>query len=171
MSEDMAGAKILSAIANLTKGNDADTMIYGTVKTLDPISIEIYQGIILEEAQLFLGQMCRPHKVTIPHTHEYNGTTEYASATSLGSDPTLTQKGDLSIVTTGQATTTVTEVSGHCHDIKDQVTEDVHKEGSDYEEYVVLEIEPKLKVGDKVLMFAFNNYQKFYVAERIEEEE
>lgn len=171
MSEDMLASKFLNIFSKINEKDPPDTMIEGVVKTLDPISIEIYQGIILEESQLFLGQMCRPHKVKIPHTHEYNGTTEYASATSLGSDPTLTQKGDLSIVTTGQATTTVTEVSGHCHDIKDQVTEDVHKEGSDYEEYVVLEIEPKLKVGDKVLMFAFNNYQKFYVAERIEEEE
>lgn len=168
MSEDMAGAKILSAIANLTKGNDADTMIYGTVKTLDPISIEIYQGIILEEAQLFLGQMCRPHKVTIPHTHEYNGTTEYSSASvvATGIIPP-DHKGDLSFAGDGS----LSETFGHPHNIKDQVTEDVHKKGSDYEEYVVLEIEPKLKVGDKVLMFAFNNYQKFYVAERIEEEE
>ena len=82
----------------------------------------------------------------------------------------MTQKGDLSIVTVGQATTTVTETNGHKHDIKEQVTEDVHKEGTDYEESVTIEIEPKLKEGDTVLMFAFNNYQMYYVAERIEEE-
>ena len=165
MSADMAGTKILNALADLMKGNDADTMIYGTVRTLLPLSIEIQQGIILEEKMLFLGQMCRPHKVKIPHTHEYNGITEYSSASSIATDPTLIRKGDLSF--SGQGS--LSEVSGHFHDIKDQVTEDVHKEGSDYEECVILEIEPKLKVGDKVLMFAFNNFQKFYVAERIEE--
>ena len=49
--------------------NKHDTMIFGTVKSVDPIQIEIYNGLILEEGQLFLGQMCRPYKVKIPHTH------------------------------------------------------------------------------------------------------
>ena len=167
MSSDMAGNKILKAFESLAKTPQPDTLIYGTIKTLDPISIEIQQGIILEKEQLFLGQMCRPHKVTIPHTHEYNGTTEYSSASGVATDPTLIHRGDLSFAGDGS----LFEVSGHPHDIKDQVTEDVHKKGSDYEECVVLEIEPKLKVGDIVLMFAFNNFQKFYVAERIEEKE
>lgn len=167
MSEDMLASKFLDIFSKINEKDPPDTMIEGTIKTLDPISIEIYQGIVLEESQLFLGQMCRPHKVTIPHTHEYNGITEYSSAFGGATDPTLTHRGDLSFAGDGA----LSEVSGHPHDIKDQVTEDVHKEGSDYEEYVILEIEPKLKVGDKVLMFAFNNYQKFYVAERIEEEE
>ena len=166
MSSDMAGTKLLNAIAKLSERNDADTMIYGTVKTLSPLSIEIYQGIILDEKMLFLGQMCRPYKVKIPHTHEYNGQTEYSSASGVATDPTLINRGDLSF--SGQGT--LSEVSGHLHDIKDQVTEDVQKKGSDFEKCVIIEIEPKLKVGDKVLMFAFNNYQKFYVAERIEEE-
>ena len=156
---------VMKNIANKT--NQPDTMIFGEVKELDPIKIDIGNNIILTEEFLFLGQMCRPHKVKIPHTHEYNGTTENASATAIATDPTLTQKGDLSV--TGQAT--ATEVSGHKHDIKDQVTEDVHKSGSDYEKSVTIEIEPKLKVGDKVLMFAFNNYQMYYVAERIERED
>lgn len=167
MSEDMLAKEFVNIIRNLTKTENPDTMIQGTIKTLDPISIEIYQGVILNSDQIFLGQMCRPYKVTIPHTHEYNGITEYSSASGVATDPTLIHKGDLSFAGDGS----LFEVSGHPHDIKDQVTEDVHKKGSDYEEYVILEIEPKLKVGDKVLMFAFNNYQKFYVAERIEEEE
>lgn len=165
MSNDMAGTKLLNALAKLSERNDADTMFYGTVKTLSPLSIEIYQGIVIDEKMLFLGQMCRPHKVTIPHTHEYNGITEYSSASGVATDLTLIHKGDLSFSGEGY----LSETYGHPHDIKDQVTEDVHKEGSDFEEYVILEIEPKLKVGDRVLMFAFNNYQKFYVAERIEE--
>ena len=157
--------RVMKNIAN--KSNQPDTMIFGEVKAIDPIEIDIGNNIVLTEEFLFLGQMCRPHKVKIPHTHEYNGTTENAGASGSATDPTLTQKGDLSV--TGQAT--VVEVSGHKHDIKDQVTEDVHKSGSDYEESVTLEIEPKLKVGDKVLMFAFNNYQMYYVAERIERED
>lgn len=133
-------------------------MFYGTVKTLEPLSIEIQQGVVLTKNQLFLGQMCRPHKVKIPHTHIYNGKTELSRATI---------DGDLKITTVG-ATTTVVEPTGHTHNIKEQVTEDVHLKGSDYEECVILEIEPKLAVGDTVLMFAFNDFQKFYVAERKE---
>lgn len=168
MSEDMLASKFLNIFSKINEKDPPDTMIEGIVKTLDPISIEIYQGIILEESQLFLGQMCRPHKVTIPHTHEYNGTTEYSSASGVATGIIPPDyKGDLSFAGEGS----LSETFGHPHNIKDQVTEDVHKQGSDYEEYVILEIEPKLKVGDKVLMFAFNNYQKFYVAERIEEEE
>lgn len=155
-----------TAIKKMMKQNRPNTMIYGTIKTIDPLSIDIGNGIILPKEFLFLGQMCRPHKVKIPHTHQINGVTEFASASSVATDPTLTQKGDL--VVGGQAT--VTETKGHQHDIKEQLTEDVHKEGTDFEEYVTIEIEPKLKVDDVVLMFAFNDYQKYYVAERIEME-
>lgn len=151
---------VMKNIANKT--NQPDTMIFGEVKELDPIKIDIGNNIILTEEFLFLGQMCRPHKVKIPHTHEYNGKTEYAKASGAPG---------MVVTTTGQATTTVVETQGHKHDIKDQVTEDVHKSGSDYEKSVTIEIEPKLKVGDKVLMFAFNNYQMYYVAERIERED
>lgn len=163
---DIEAQNFINAIKKMMNQNKPNTMIYGIVKTVDPLSIDIGNGIILPKEFLFLGQMCRPHKVKIPHTHEYNGETENSSATSIATDPTLTQKGDLSY--SGQGT--LTEVSGHKHDIKEQVTEDVHKEGTDYEDYVIIEIEPALKQGDTVLMFAFNDYQKFYVAERIEEE-
>lgn len=155
-----------NAIRKMMKQNRPNTMIYGTVKTIDPLSIDIGNGIVLPKEFLFLGQMCRPHKVKIPHTHQINGVTEFASASSVATDPTLTQKGDLTFAGQGS----LTETQGHKHDIKEQVTENVHKEGTDFEEYVTIEIEPKLKVGDTVLMFAFNDYQKYYVAERIEEE-
>lgn len=168
MSSDASMNRLVNVIKKISdQSNKPDTLTFGIVKSVDPLKIDIGNNIILTEEFLFLGQMCRPHKVKIPHTHEYNGTTENAGASSSSTDPTLTQKGDLTV--TGQAT--VVEVRGHKHDIKDQVTEDVHKSGSDYEESVTLEIEPKLKVDDKVLMFAFNNYQMYYVAERIEEED
>ena len=163
--------RLVNVIKNISdNSNKPDTMTFGVVKKVEPLEIDIGNNIILTREFLFLGQMCRPYKVKIPHTHQYNGTTENAGATSMSTNPQLTQKGDLSIVTVGQATTTVTETNGHKHDIKEQVTEDVHKEGTDYEESVTIEIEPKLKEGDTVLMFAFNNYQMYYVAERIEEE-
>lgn len=163
---DIEAQNFINAIKKMVKQNKPNTMIYGIVKTVDPLSIDIGNGIVLPKEFLFLGQMCRPHKVKIPHTHQYNGETEYSSASSVATDPTLTNKGDLTFAGQGS----LTEVKGHKHDIKEQVTEDVHKKGTDYEEYVIIEIEPKLKVGDTVLMFAFNDYQKYYVAERIEEE-
>ena len=168
MSADIDIQRIVRALRKIFPQDTRDNLIYGEVKKTDPLEIEIGNGIVLTSDFLFLGQMCRPHKVKIPHTHKYSGATENASATESATDPTLTQKGDLSI--TGQAV--VAEVSGHKHDIKDQETDDVHKEGcrTDYEDYVTIEIEPKLQAGDTVLMFAFNNFQRFYVAERIEKE-
>ena len=168
MNNDIAMNKFVNIIKKISdQSNKPDTMTFGVVKSVDPLKIDIGNNIILTEEFLFLGQMCRPHKVKIPHTHQYSGVTEFASASSVATDPTLTQKGDLQV--TGQAT--ATEVKGHQHDIKEQTTEDVHKEGTDYEDSVTIEIEPKLAEGDKVLMFAFNNHQMYYVAERIEKED
>ena len=161
---DIDMISIVNSIKKLASPKKTNNMIFGEVKSVDPLKIDIGDNIILSDKFLYLGQMCRPHKVKIPHTHQYNGSTENAGATSSATDPTLTQRGDLSI--TGQATSV--EVSGHKHDIKEQVTEDVHKKGTDYEESVTIEIEPKLKVGDIVLMFAMNDNQCYYVAERVE---
>lgn len=174
--------KLVNVIRKISdQSNKPDTMTFGIVKSVDPLKIDIGNNIVLTEEFLFLGQMCRPHKVKIPHTHEYNGQTENATATSGGTsitpagtiipnpNPTKTS-GDLSATFAGQGVLTVTEFSGHSHKIENQVTEDVHKQGSDYEESVTIEIEPKLAEGDTVLMFAFNNYQMYYVAERIEKE-
>ena len=153
---DLSAIRLVNLIRNIAKKeiNHNDTMIFGTVVEVDPLEIDIGNNVILTKEFLFLGQMCRPHKVKIPHTHQYNGSTENS-------------KTNMSITTVGQATTTVVD-NGHTHDIKEQVTEDVHKQGTDFEEYVTLEIEPVLQKDDKVLMFAFNNNQMYYVAERIE---
>jgi hypothetical protein len=172
--------RIVRALRKIFPQDTRDNLIYGEVKKTEPLEIEIGNGVIITSEFLFLGQMCRPHKVKIPHTHEYNGETEKATSTAGGTivspgaitpnpNPTKTT-GDLSMSFTGQGVLTVTEFSGHSHKIENQVTEDVHKEGSDYEDYVTIEIEPKLQEGDTVLMFAFNNFQRFYVAERIEKE-
>lgn len=170
MSNDIDMINIVNSIKKITKPKKTNNMIFGEVKKVDPLEIDIGDGVILSGKFLYLGQMCRPHKVKIPHTHQYNGKTEDAKAVSASVvEAELPHKG-ANITTTGQATTTVTEGYGHQHDIKEQVTEDVHKQGTDYEESVTLEIEPKLAVGDIVLMFAMNDNQCYYVAERVEAE-
>ena len=168
---DIAMNRFVNVIKKISdQSNKPDTMTFGIVKSVSPLKIDIGNNIILTEEFLFLGQMCRPYKVKIPHTHQINIETENAGATSNATGVGK-YKGDLTITTVGQATTTVTETNGHKHQIKEKLTEDVHKEKTDFEKYVTIEIEPKLTVGDKVLMFAFNNYQMYYVAERIEKEE
>lgn len=152
--------KLIREIAN--KDNKPDTLTFGTVVKVEPLEIDIGNNIILTKEFLFLGQMCRPHKVKIPHTHQYNGTTENGT-TGISATTTATISS-----TPTPGTVTIID-SGHTHKIKEQVTEDVHKKGTDFEESVTLEIEPVLQKGDKVLMFAFNNYQMYYVAERIEQ--
>lgn len=107
------------------------SLMFGTITNLEPLTILADNRITLSGEFLVVGQACRPHNVTIPHTHIYNGETETAS--------------------------------GHIHSISDQRTENVHPN----QEHIVIEIHPKLKVGDRVVMFQFG--QKFYVAERIEE--
>ncbi len=156
---DFTSQNFIKAIQRMQNRKKPNTMIYGTVKTVDPLSIDIGNGIVLPKEFLFLGQNCRPYKVKIPHTHKYSGTTENSTT-------------GMQITTVGQATTTVVD-NGHTHDIKDQETDDVHKEncGTDYEDYVIIEIEPKLQKDDTVLMFAFNDFQMYYVAERIEKED
>ena len=212
---DIEAQNFINAIKKMVKQNKPNTMIYGIVKTVDPLSIDIGNGIVLPKEFLFLGQMCRPHKVKIPHTHilDTHFTETSPSVGSIGAGiiagkafeqtqktiaestmvtyKTLDENGNevtntiskknlgrssiqTSIKVGGQATIVDDSVmitdSEHKHIINKQITKDVHFPKSDYEECVILEIEPKLKVGDTVLMFAFNDYQKYYVAERIEEE-
>ena len=212
---DIEAQNFINAIKKTVKQNKPNTMIYGIVKTVDPLSIDIGNGIVLPKEFLFLGQMCRPHKVKIPHTHILDthftemspsvgsigagtiaGTTFEQTQKALAESTMVTYKtldengnevtntiskknlGRSSIQTSikvgGQATIVDDSVmitdSEHKHIINKQITKNVHFPKSDYEECVILEIEPKLKVGDTVLMFAFNDYQKYYVAERIEEE-
>lgn len=212
---DIEAQNFINAIKKMVKQNKPNTMIYGIVKTVDPLSIDIGNGIVLPKEFLFLGQMCRPHKVKIPHTHILDthftemspsvgsigagtiaGTTFEQTQKAIAESTMVTYKtldengnevtntiskknlGRSSIQTSievgGQATIVDDSVmitdSEHKHIVNKQITKDVHFPKSDYEECVILEIEPKLKVGDTVLMFAFNDYQKYYVAERIEEE-
>jgi len=150
--------RMVNAIRSVSRVPRQDTMIYGVVVSTEPLKIDIGHDIILTEDFLFLGQMCRPHKVKIPHTHKINQSTEYSS-TGITAE-------------TIDGTEVVVTDPSHNHSIRDKETDDVHKDGcgTDYEEYVVIEIHPKLKIGDKVLMFAFNNFQMYYVAERMEED-
>jgi len=139
---------MIEAIAQhtLSKMPKGDGMTFGTVQTLNPLSIKIdNMNFVLPEEFFFLGQWCRPFRVTMPHKHEYNGKTKIAA----GPSP-------------------------HEHEIEEQITENLHEkkdESSDTgykQDYVEVEIIPKLKEGDRVLLFAFNGGQKYYVAERIE---
>ena len=129
----------------MPKGNG---MTFGIIKSLQPLSIRVdNHNFDLPEEFFFLGQMVRPHKVTIPHKHEYNGETELANDGGQGA-------------------------TDHKHSIKQQVTEDLHVGTGGYkQDYVILDIYPPLAVGDRVLLFSFNDGQKYYVAERIEVEE
>ena len=163
---DIEGIRLLRNIRRIANKPPTNNMIFGEIVSVDPLKIDIGNNIVLTKKFLYLGQMCRPHTVTIPHTHKYSGETKYASATSLATDPRTTERGDLSFAGSGS----LAEIKGHYHKISDQETDDVHKEGcgTDYEDCVTLEIYPKLAVGDKVLMFAMNNNQMYYVAERIE---
>ena len=130
----------IAKLANATSEIRSSELLYGTINTLEPLSVKIDTlNEIIPEEFLVLGQMCRPHTVTIPHKHEYNGNTEIAND-GQGAD--------------------------HQHEIKEQITNDVH-EGINEETCITLEIYPKLQIGDTVLMFSFNNGQKFYIAERI----
>lgn len=228
---DIAMNRLVNAIRRISNStNKPNNLIFGVVTSIEPLEIDIGNNIILTEEFLFLGQMCRPHKVTIPHSHLINAfmteSTKAINTTSIsagvstdveqknGSYDIKTQeitinkdKGtnerelktetksnvDLggatlkmninvagsSVTTSGGAgsVTTTTDLStftvtdkGHQHIIKEIKTQDVHFPNTDYEDSVEIEIYPRLKVGDTVLMFAFNDYQMYYVAERIEKE-
>jgi hypothetical protein len=215
MSE-IAMNKLVNVIKKMNgNSNRPDTMIFGVIKSVDPLEIDIGNNITLTKEFLFLGQMCRPHKVTIPHTHiidthftekspsigsvgagltgmAYEQTQSAVAKATMNSYTTLDDDGNevqnqisdedlgrgsisTSIVFAGSGSLTDNSVTitdnKHQHIIDRQITKDVHFPQSDYEESVTIEIEPKLKEGDTVLMFAFNNYQYYYVAERIEEAE
>lgn len=232
---DVTMNKFVNVIRKISdQSNRPDTMIVGEVTSIDPLQIDIGHNIILPSSLLFLGQNCRPHKVTIPHNHLINAletnttkaitTTGISAGTSTdvpqktGSYDVKTQeikrnddKGidertlktetksnvdlggatlKMAINVTGSATSTMVASSpmsgsvtltsdlstftpsdnGHKHIIPEHSTQDVHFPQTDYEQSVTIEIYPRLKIGDKVLMFAFNNYQMYYIAERIEEE-
>lgn len=231
---DIDTQRIIRALRKLFPQDTRNNMIVGEVNSINPLKIDIGNNVILTSEFLILGQNCRPHRVTIPHTHlvnalmseqtkaiittgisagvatdvpqttgtydintqkitrnEEKGTnerelkTETKSNVDLGG-ATLKMKIDVAgsavtgssvsggAVTAAVATTTDLSTftptdNGHQHIIPEHSTQDVHFPGTDYEDAVEMEIYPRLKVGDKVLMFAFNNFQMYYVAERIED--
>lgn len=206
---------IVNTIKKIATPKTTNNMIFGKVTSVDPLKIDIGDNVILSGKFLYLGQMCRPHKVKIPHTHILDthftemspsvgsigaGTiagTAFEETQSALAESTMVQyktlddngnevtnnisKANLgrssistSIKVGGQATIVDDSVmitdNEHKHIIPKQITKDVHFPKSDYEESVTIEIEPKLAVGDIVLMFAMNNNQMYYVAERVEVE-
>lgn len=210
-----------------------NTLIFGTVKTLTPLSVDIGNNVILEEEQLILGQMCKPHLVTIPHSHKVNtifttktkaigthkiepllenethedgtknvaygklntsgiikekeiaeselesGNVEFVFKSSEWSEKKgtahfheLTCDKGVSGTANPNTSPIVTETSititdnGHKHIIEPFETENVHLNDENGVDYVVANMYPPLSIGDTVMMFAFNNYQRYYIAER-----
>lgn len=233
MSDDMNAMRMFNLMRKMNQKKNIDNMIIGTVNKIDPLEVDAGNGLILSNEFLFLGQMCRPHKVTIPHNHQINAfeseTTKAINTTSISAGvatttPQTTGKYDIKtqeitrnddkgiderklkmetksgidlggaslamnvnvagsvvagatpagtspvlVSTTVDLSTFTVNDSGHKHIIPEHSTQDVHFPKTEYEEYVTIEIYPRLKVGDKVLMFAMNNYNMYYIAERIEE--
>ena len=208
--------RLYAAMKKMSENKRSDNMVIGTVKSVNPLEVDIGNNVVLGQEFLHLGQMCRPQRVTIPHRHTIDTILSERSP-SIGShvagnvsDPggaqekaldkeaesskrtytTLNEedgseesheisekdlgRGELdeSIAVVGDATVSADLVkikdNGHVHLIGRHETEDVHLPKSDYEDSVTIEIHPKLAVGDRVLMFAFNDFQMYYVAERIE---
>mgnify|MGYP002624143847 CR=1 FL=1 len=216
MSADIDMIDIVNNIKKIATPKQTNNMIFGEVTSVDPLKIDIGNNIVLSGKFLYLGQMCRPHKVTIPHTHIidthftekspsignvgagmikgtiYETAQSAIAESTMNSYTTLDDEGnetqnqisdkdlgrgaiDTSIIVAGQATVTDDSVTitdnKHNHIIPRQITKDVHFPKSEFEEFVTMEIYPRLKVGDIVLMFAMNNNQLYYVAERVEEAE
>lgn len=231
MSADIDMIDIVNNIKKIAMPKQTNNMIFGEVTSIDPLKIDIGNNIVLSDKFLYLGQMCRPHKVTIPHNHLINalesgktkaitttgisagvstdvpqttgtydvktqkitrndekGTderelqTETKSNIDLGgatlkmainvaTSPVSTSGGAGTVTSTVDLSTFTPTDNGHEHIIPEHSTQDVHFPNTDYEESVTMEIYPRLKVGDKVLMFAMNNNQLYYVAERVEVDE
>ena len=80
-------AEMIDALTQVTKAQmpKGNGLTYGIVTSLNPLAIKVdgYNESLPEEF-FFLGQMVRPHKVTIPHKHEYNGDTELTNDGGLG---------------------------------------------------------------------------------------
>lgn len=72
MGSDLTAIRLIELIkkvARKTARNSSADMVIAEVTSLDPLEVDIGNNTRLTEEFLFLGQMCRPHKVTIPHTH------------------------------------------------------------------------------------------------------
>ena len=229
MSDDMNAMRMFNLMRKMNQKKNIDNMIIGTVNKIDPLEVDAGNGLILSSEFLFLGQMCRPHKVTIPHSHQINafesgitksintksisagvatdvpqktgsydvktqeikrndekgidertlktekklgidlGGASLAMNVNVATSPVSTSGGAGTVTSTVDLSTFTVNDSGHKHIIPEHSTQDVHFPKTDYEKSVTIEIYPRLKVGDKVLMFAMNNYNMYYIAERIEE--
>lgn len=225
---DIAMINLLNTIKKISAPPKRNNLVFGKVVKIDPLEIDIGDNIVLSGKFLYLGQMCRPHKVTIPHTHLINalesektkaitttkivagvstdvpqttGTyaiktqeitrndekgiderelqTETKTNVDLGgaglsmsidvsTSPVSTSGGSGTVIRTVDASTFTVSDSGHEHIIPEHTTQDVHFPETEYEECVTMEIYPRLKVNDIVLMFAMNEGQLYYVAERVE---
>ena len=231
----------VTSLKKMQRKEPPSDLIFGEVTSISPLKVNIGNNIIISEQMLFLGQNCRPHKVTIPHSHLVNaiesekskaiitssisagtatdtqqttgtydvktqeitrndekgiderqlktetksqidlggaslsmainvaGSTVSTSVTGTAEQIPVTGTGTGAISNTTDLSTFTVSDNGHLHIVPEHSTQDVHFPDTDYEEFVTIEIYPRLKVGDKVLMFAFNNYQMYYIAERIEE--
>ena len=254
MIDDITVQNFVSNLRKMTKRDTPNNMIIGTIESISPLQINIGNDVILDDKMLFLGQMCRPYKVTIPHTHLIDAYLTEKSKSLLTKSVTNTGVNTAGVITnnsnitndtnnvdytiktqditpdddkgtnkrelktedkkqvdlggakitkfsvdvagsnvtdkgagdkytpatipngdtvTQTADSSAIEIDGkeHQHLVTEKVTQDVHFPDTDYEDSVEIQIYPRLKKGDKVLMFAFNNYQMYYVAERIEEAE
>lgn len=229
MSDDMNAMRMFNLMRKMNQKKNIDNMIIGTVNKIDPLEVDAGNGLILSSEFLFLGQMCRPHKVTIPHNHQINAfeseitksintksisagvatdvpqktgsydvktqeikrndekgidertlKTETKSGIDLGGaslsmsvnvtgSPIAGSLGAGTLTSTTDLSTFTVNDNGHKHIIPEHLTQNVHFPKTEYEKSVTIEIYPRLKVGDKVLMFAMNNYNMYYIAERIEE--
>lgn len=229
MSDDMNAMRMFNLMRKMNQKKNIDNMIIGTVNKIDPLEVDAGNGLILSSEFLFLGQMCRPHKVTIPHNHQINAfeseitksintksisagvatdvpqktgsydvktqeikrndekgidertlKTETKSGIDLGGaslsmsvnvtgSPIAGSLGAGTVTSTTDLSTFTVNDNGHKHIIPEHLTQNVHFPKTEYEKSVTIEIYPRLKVGDKVLMFAMNNYNMYYIAERIEE--
>lgn len=224
---DILAINLVNSIRRISKPTTTNNLLFGEVVSVEPLKIDIGNNIILTKRFLYLGQMCRPHKVTIPHSHLVNAlesekskainTTSIASGIPQSTPQTTGQydvktqeikrnddKGidertlktqrksgvdlggaslSMRVDVTGSATpsgpvsktidlsTFTVDDSGHKHIIPEHTTQDVHFPDTDYEESVTMEIYPRLKKGDIVLLFAMNDNQMYYVAERVEKDE
>ena len=72
MSDEMNAIRMLNILRDVNKPRFKDNMLIGQITKIDPLEVDVGNGLILSKEFLFLGQMCRPHKVTIPHNHQIN---------------------------------------------------------------------------------------------------
>lgn len=211
---DITAMRFVNAIKALNPRDKRETMLYGTIVSVDPLAVKVDNlgGLVLPAECLIVGQWLRPVNVTIPHHHVING--QYVEKSpSLGnigtgqikglayeqinsaidSTPniqyeTLNDKGEkqietvsnkdlgrgsisTNIIVSGQATVVDDSVTikdeQHKHFLPIHNTLDVHYPKQKFEDYVTLQISPPLAKDDIVLLFAFNDFQKFYIAERL----